>query len=132
MKIHTVKVERTSGDLASEDQLAWNIAETASQSRNLEIDEDVREMVKNRLIDNAAIAIAAINETAVAVARAKAAPSKGTGGATIYGVDNNRTFAPEKAAFANAVAVRFLDHRFICEVAARLPGRSRPRGLESS
>ncbi len=91
MKIHSVNVERTSGDLAPEDQLAWNIAEMASQSNNVEIDEDVREMVKNRLIDNAAIAIAAINETAVSVARAKAAPSKGIGGATIYGVGAARS-----------------------------------------
>ena len=45
------EVERKSGDLAAEDQLAWRIAETASQSKNVEIDEDVREIVKNRLID---------------------------------------------------------------------------------
>ena len=109
MRIHTVKVEETSGDLRIEDQLAWKIAGMASHAREVEIDEDVREMVKNRLIDNAAISIAAVNETAVAVARTKAASSEGTGGATIYGVDNDRTFAPEKAAFANAVAVRFLD-----------------------
>lgn len=109
MKIHTVNVEATSGDLAIEDQLAWKIAELASGAKNVPIDGDVREMVKNRLIDNAAIAIAAINETAVTVARSKAASSQGTGGATIYGVDHVTTFAPEKAAFANAVAVRFLD-----------------------
>lgn len=109
MKIHTIGVEKTSGDLAREDQLAWKIASLASHAKNVEIDQDVREMVKNRLIDNAAIAIAAINEKAVAVARAKALPSEGTGGATIYGIDNSRTFAPEKAGFANAVAVRFLD-----------------------
>jgi 2-methylcitrate dehydratase len=92
-----------------EAQLAWKIADMASHARELEIDGDVREMVRNRLIDNAAIAIAAINETPVAVARAKAIPGEGTGGSTIYGVPNGRTFSPEKAAFANAVAVRFLD-----------------------
>ncbi|MDA0771261.1 MAG: MmgE/PrpD family protein [Chloroflexi bacterium] len=109
MRIHDVVVEKTSGDLPMEDQLAWKIAEVASQATKVGIDDDVRAMVKNRLIDNAAIAIAAINERAVAVARAKALPSEGVGGATLYGVDNGRTFAPEKAAFANAVAVRFLD-----------------------
>lgn len=109
MAIHTVKVEGTSGDLATQDQLAWKIAELASHAASLDIDDDVREMVKNRLIDNAAIAIAAVNERAVAVARAKAMPSESTGGSTVFGVDNTRTFAPEKAAFANAVAVRFLD-----------------------
>ena len=109
MRIHDVRVEKTSGDLAPADQLAWKIAEVASQAKGLVIDDDVREMVKNRLIDNAAIALAAINERAVAVVRAKALPSEGTGGATLHGIDNNRTFAPEKAASANAVAVRFLD-----------------------
>ena len=109
MDMHNLSVEKTSGDLAVEAQLAWKIAEVAGAARNVGIDSDVREMVKNRLIDNAAIAIAAINENAVAVARAKALPSEGVGGATLYGVDNGRTFAPEKAAFANAVAVRFLD-----------------------
>ena len=109
MDMHNLSVEKTSGDLAVEAQLAWKIAEVAGAARNVGIDSDVRDMVKNRLIDNAAIAIAAINENAVAVARAKALPSEGVGGATLYGVDNGRTFAPEKAAFANAVAVRFLD-----------------------
>ena len=109
MRIHNVGVEKTSGDLAIEEQLAWKIAEVASQAGKVGIEDDVRAMVKNRLIDNAAIAIAAINERAVTVARAKALPSEGMGGATLYGVANGRSFAPEKAAFANAVAVRFLD-----------------------
>ena len=54
MRIHTINVEATSGDLAAENQLAWKIAEVASAARNVAIDDDVREMVKNRLIDNAA------------------------------------------------------------------------------
>ncbi len=66
-------------------------------------------MVRNRFIDNAAIAIAAINETPVVVARTKALRSEGSGGATVYGLATNRRFSPEKAAFANAVAVRYLD-----------------------
>jgi len=109
MRIHDVHVEKTSGDLALEDQLAWKISEVANGARSVAIDDDVREMVKNRIIDNAAIAIAAINEPAVAVVRAKALPTEGIGGATLIGVDNSRTFAPERAACANAVAVRFLD-----------------------
>ena len=50
MRVHTIEVEGISGALATEDQLAWKIAELANQAVGVEIDEDVREMVKNRLI----------------------------------------------------------------------------------
>lgn len=109
MTLHHVIVEKQSGDLAKKAQLAWRIAEVAKQSSKLDIDVDVLDMVKNRLIDNAAIAIAAANELPVIVARGKAIASEGMGGATVYSLDNDRKFSPEKAAFANAVAVRFLD-----------------------
>ncbi len=107
--LHRIKVEGKSGDLDKEKQLAWAIAKLAKQSVDLGVDTDVLDMVKNRLIDNAAIALAAANELPVVVARSKALSSEGTGSATIYGFDTNRGFAPEKAAFANAVAVRYLD-----------------------
>jgi len=109
MILHEVIVEKKSGDLKKEVQLAWHISEVAEKSSNLPIDIDVLDMVKNRLIDNAAIAIAAVNELPVIVARSKAISSEGMGRSTVYALDSSRAFAPEKAAFANAVAVRFLD-----------------------
>src|SRR5699024_4614419 len=106
--IHTVKAEKTSGDLAREQQLAWKLAELATKAKDAPQDAEAIAMAKNRVIDNAAIALGAANETAVKVARADAQASKGTGKATIWG--QTGTFAPIPAAFANAVGVRFLDN----------------------
>ena len=109
MKIHSVKAEKRSGDLKKEDQLAWKLAVLAHNTQDSDLDADVVDMVKNRIIDNAAIALAAVNEHAVVVARDKAMASRGIGKGTIYGLANNETFGPREAAFVNAVAVRFRD-----------------------
>jgi 2-methylcitrate dehydratase len=106
--IHTVAVEKTSGDLAREQQLAWKLAELATRAKDAPQDDEAVAMAKNRIIDNAAIALGAANERAVKVARADALGSKGTGKATIWGLEDK--FAPVPAAFANAVGVRFLDN----------------------
>lgn len=109
MKTHIVKAEKKSGSLKKEDQLAWKIALLASKTKDSDLPADVVDMVKNRIIDNAAIAMAAVNEHAVVVARDKALASRGTGKATIYGLTQKDTFGPREAAFVNAVAVRFRD-----------------------
>ncbi|HCS23598.1 MAG TPA: 2-methylcitrate dehydratase [Rhodospirillaceae bacterium] len=109
MKIHTVKAEKKSGSLKKEDQLAWKLAKLAADTKDSDLDADVVDMVKNRIIDNAAIALAALNEDAVVVARDKALASKGAGLATVYGLPPDQTFGPREAAFVNAVAVRFRD-----------------------
>lgn len=109
MKIHVVKAEKKSGDLRKEDQLAYKIADIAVKAKDVPLDADAVDMAKCRLIDNAAISLGAINQYAVAVARDKALSSEGTGKATIYGIPAERTFDPSRAAFANAVAVRYLD-----------------------
>ena len=109
MKIHNVKFHLEKDLLKKEDQLAWKLAKLASDTQDSDLDPDVVDMVKNRIIDNAAIAIAAINEHAVIVARDKATASKGNGKATIYGLAGGETFGPREAAFVNAVAVRFRD-----------------------
>ena len=106
--IHSVAVEKTSGDLARNEQLAWKLAELAVRAKDAPQDAEAVAMAKNRIIDNAAIALGAANETAVKVARADALGSKDTGQATIWGLTDR--FAPVPAAFANAVAVRFLDN----------------------
>lgn len=109
MKTHIVKAEKKSGDLKREEQLAWKIAKLAADTKDSDLDADVVDMVKNRIIDNAAIALAAVNEHAVAVARDKTLATKGNGLATVYGIGPSETFGPREAAFANAVAVRFRD-----------------------
>ena len=51
-----VRVHKSSAKLKKEDQLAWKIAEIASD--NAPMNEKAIDMVINRIIDNAAVAIA--------------------------------------------------------------------------
>jgi len=109
MQIHIIKAEKNSGDLKKEDQFAWKIAELALSVKYDDLDDDVVDMVKNRIIDNAAISLAAINEAAVVAARDKALATKANGRATIYGMAKGEVFGVSEAAFVNAVSVRFRD-----------------------
>jgi len=106
--IHSVQSENKSGDLVREQQLAWKLAELATQAKSQPLDTDSVEMAKNRIIDNAAIALGAANEAAVVVARGEGRLLCGAGSATIWGLKEG--FHPLAAAFANAVSVRFLDN----------------------
>jgi 2-methylcitrate dehydratase len=63
----------------------------------------------NRIIDNAAVAIAAINRHPVVSARAMALARPSKAGASVFGVASTRLVSPEWAAWANGVAVRELD-----------------------
>ena len=67
MPNHTVKTHDDGAVLPREDQLAWKIAQVAAHHQ--QADADVIEMIGNRLIDNAAVAIAAINRQTVRNAR---------------------------------------------------------------
>ncbi|GAB94959.1 2-methylcitrate dehydratase [Kineosphaera limosa NBRC 100340] len=73
---------------------------------------DVEEMIVNRVIDNAAVAAAAIGRSAPSTARAQATahgPSSGGIGATVMGLPATQRTSPEWAAWANGAAVRELD-----------------------
>lgn len=105
--IHSVKAVGKGGQLAREDQLAWKIAEVAARASEVELTDKVKDMIINRLIDNAAIALAAVNEDAVKAAREKTLASAGSGQATIYGEAGK--FGMSQAAYINAAAVRFRD-----------------------
>jgi 2-methylcitrate dehydratase len=103
---HMVEVQPAAGVLAREDQLAWWLAETATDP--VEVEADVVEMVVNRIIDNAGVAIASIRRTPVVNAREQALTHPATPGASIFGVTSLRASC-EWAAWANSVAVRELD-----------------------
>ncbi len=106
MKLHPVRTYRSDEDLAIEDQLAWKIAQVAVDP--VAVDDEVTEMVINRVIDNAAVAVASIGRAPVVAARGQAEAHPATPGATVFGVEGR--FSPEWAAFANGVAVRELDY----------------------
>jgi 2-methylcitrate dehydratase len=112
MLFHDVKVHASASTLAREDQLAWKLAAVAADPVLLE--PAVQDMIVNRIVDNAGVAIAAINRQPVVSARAMAlghskdSHSKGNG-ATVFGVPSDHRVSPEWAAWANGTAVRELD-----------------------
>ena len=67
MKMHPVKVHPSKALLQREDQLAWKMAGVATDK--VAVEKDVQEMIVNRIIDNASVAIAAINRRPVVSAR---------------------------------------------------------------
>ncbi|HZF77241.1 MAG TPA: MmgE/PrpD family protein [Acetobacteraceae bacterium] len=107
MKLHDVKVHPSKALLKREDQLAWKIAGVAVDK--VPVQKDVQEMIINRVIDNASVAIAAINRRPVVSARGMALGHPRKGGATVFGVKSGTTVSPEWAAWANGTAVRELD-----------------------
>ena len=106
MREHTVRVYPSKEPLPREQQLAWKIASVAADPAPIE--PAVADMVINRVIDNAAVAIAAINRAPPAAARAQALAHPRDGGAALFGVADQRIEA-EWAAWANGTAVRELD-----------------------
>jgi 2-methylcitrate dehydratase len=107
MQDHAVMVHPSASRLAREKQLAWRISAVAADP--VAVDADVAEMVVNRIIDNAAVAVAALNRHSVVSARAMALGHPRQGGASIFGVPPDQSFSPEWAAWANGTAVRELD-----------------------
>lgn len=107
MSQHNVRVYPSVEPLPRTEQLAWKLAEVATADAVL--DAVAVEMVANRVIDNAAVALAAINRGPVRAAREQALAHPRTGGGTLFGIASDQTFDAEWAAWANGVAVRELD-----------------------
>ncbi|MBV0893825.1 MmgE/PrpD family protein [Microbacterium sp. NC79] len=107
---HHVRVYKSAEDLPREEQLAWKIAQVAVDP--VEVEADVIDMIINRVIDNASVAAASLTRGPIVSARSQALDhpvSRGGAGASIFGLDEERT-SPEWAAWANGVAVRELDY----------------------
>jgi 2-methylcitrate dehydratase len=107
MKLHDVRVHRSKDNLPREEQLAWKIAGVAAD--RVGVERDVAAMIINRIIDNASVAIAAVNRRPVISARDAALGHPRRDGATVFGAGANKRVSPEWAAWANGTAVRELD-----------------------
>ena len=107
MLLHTVKVYPSKIHLPKKSQLAWKIAEIAND--NAKLNKDSIEMVINRIIDNAAVAIASLNRQPVISAREMAVKHSRKNGANLFGVNSKLKFDCEWAAWSNGTAVRELD-----------------------
>ena len=104
---HEIRVTPSAETPERSAQFAWKIAEVAADPAP--IGAEVAEMVINRVIDNAAVAMAAINHHSVANARSQALAHPRQGGAAVFGLPGKERFEAEWAAWANATAVRELD-----------------------
>ena len=107
MLLHTVKVYPSKIHLPKKKQLAWKIAEIASD--NAKLNKDAIEMVINRMIDNASVAIASLNRKPVISSREMALKHSRKNGANLFGVNSKLKFDCEWAAWSNGTAVRELD-----------------------
>lgn len=112
MKTHIVRARAAAEAFPRSAHLATAIAEVAADP--VEVTDEVREMVINRIIDNAAVAAAALARRPVCGARAQALaqpyrPRAARFGATVFGLPVAQRVSPEWAAWANGVAVRELD-----------------------
>ncbi len=106
---HEVRVYPSAEHLPHEEQLAYKIAKVATD--DVAVTDEVKDMIINRIIDNASVAVASLNRAPIVSARAQAmthGPSTNGTGASVFGVTEK--VSPEWAAWANGVAVRELDY----------------------
>ena len=108
MKLNDVRVNPEADRLPREDQLAWKIAAVASDA--VPVLPEVAEMIINRVIDNASVAIASINRHPIVTARDQALAHLRPDGATLFGCAADVRVHAEWAAWANGTAVRELDY----------------------
>jgi 2-methylcitrate dehydratase len=104
---HQVRAYPSSARLARKEQLAWKLAAVATDP--VEVTAEVTEMVINRVIDDAAVAVASLARAPVRAGRDQALRHPGRPGAMVFGAAPGARVSPEWAAWANGVAVRELD-----------------------
>lgn len=104
---HVVRVYPSAKTPARDQLLAWKLAQVALDEAPL--DPEVVDMIVNRVIDNAGVAVAGLGRVPVANARAQAVCYPRKGGATVFGLPRSERVSCEWAAWANATAVRELD-----------------------
>jgi 2-methylcitrate dehydratase len=73
------------------------------------VEAETAEMIINRLMDNAGVALAAFQRPSVVNARTQALAHPRAGGASVFGLSPTQCVCAEWAAWANGVAVRELD-----------------------
>jgi len=105
--VHKIKVYPSKKYLPKKKQLAWKLAEIASD--NSKLNKNSVDMVINRIIDNASVAIASLNRKAVISSREMALKHPKANGANLFGVNSKLKFDCEWAAWSNGTAVRELD-----------------------
>ena len=88
MILHKVRVCPSKKKLNKKKQLAWKIAEIASDSAKL--NKQSIEMAINRIIDNASVAVASLNRKPVISSREMALKHPKKNGANLFGVNTKK------------------------------------------
>jgi 2-methylcitrate dehydratase len=107
MRDHEVRVRRAGERFPRQRELAWRLAEVACDP--VPVEPEVAKMVGNRVLDDVAVAVAALDRDPPAAARAQALAHPRAGGATLLGLASQVRVQAEWAAWTNGVAVRELD-----------------------
>ncbi len=107
MHTHAIRAHRSAERLPREGQLAWMLACVATDP--VPVTSAAAETAIDRVIDDTAVAAAALRRPAVAAARDQALAHPTRPGATVTGLGADVRVSPEWAAWANGVAVRELD-----------------------
>ena len=107
MKTHIVRVYSEKQACPLEKQLAWKLASVALD--NAPISKEVSDMIINRMIDNAAVAMASMERAAPSCARDQTMIYQQRNGGRIFACSNDQKFAANWCAWANGTAVRELD-----------------------
>ena len=107
MNEHSVRTQDPGNRLPTEQQLSWKIAEMAADPAPL--DPAAAEMAAMRIIDDWAVALAALNRPSVIAARGLAKAYPRMGGASVIGLREEPRFDAFWAGYANATAIRELD-----------------------
>ena len=112
MIVHDVRVHPSSKPMPRQAQLTWKMAEVAAAAPTPT--RAVADMIACRVMDNAGVALAAINRHPVVTARKMALAHPRAHGATLFGLSPDIRVHAEWAAWANATAVRELDFHDTC------------------
>lgn len=103
---HIVRTRPSAEEFPYEEHLAYKIAQVAADP--VEVPAETKEMIINRIIDNAAVSAASVLRRPVTVARRQAQAHATSGkGASVFGIEG--TYSAEWASWANGTAVRELD-----------------------
>lgn len=104
---HRVRPQKPGERIRRDDQLAWKIAEVAAGRAPL--DPAAAEMAAMRIIDDWAVAIAALDRPSVMSAQAVALAHPRKPGSSLIGLDRRVAVDPFWGGYANATAIRELD-----------------------
>ncbi len=103
---HQIRIERKPNEFLPRDQFAWKLGAFAVNATLNQVPQAARDMICNRIIDVAGVALHAVNHDAVVAARWLQNEVAGCGRSRMFGAPAHFLYPASAAAFVNAVAGR--------------------------